>query len=73
MKERTTEENARPHSRSFPTRATTRFGQFRLPLSRMAEMLTKNVGFLADPFPEKARSITFFTGPAVSGTRFSPS
>jgi hypothetical protein len=36
----------------------------------MAEIMTKDVGFIADPFPEKARSITFFTGPAVSGTRF---
>jgi len=66
------EENARSHSRSFPTHVTTRFGQFRLPLSRMAEIMTKDAGFVADPFSEKARSITLFTGPTVSGTRFPP-
>jgi len=72
MRERTTEESARSHSRSFPTHVTTRFGQFRLPLFRMAEIMAKDGGFVADRFSEKARSITPFTGPTVSGTCFPP-
>ncbi len=66
------EKSARSHSRSLPTRVITRFGNFRLPLSRMAEIIAKDGGFIADPFSEKARFITPFTGPAISGTHFPP-
>jgi len=51
------EESAGLRSRSFPMHVTTRCGNFRLPLSRMAEAMTKDAGFIADPFSEKARSI----------------
>ena len=66
------EESARSHSRSFPTLVTTRFGQFRLSLSHMAEIITIGARLYRPPFLKKARSITPFAGPALSGIHFSP-